>query len=118
MLKLQKTSQMRVAFLRGIKNSVSNTAAETKNYIGQNIRRYGMAAVALWGVSGTTGLTNVNAHAEHRQLYAICQNLNFPMKLQRQWNGCARPKIRWIWRRCLNKQQPCRIWDRFNQALI
>lgn len=65
MLKLQKTSQMRVAFLRGIKNSVSNTAAETKNYIGQNIRRYGMAAVALWGVSGTTGLTNVNAHAEH-----------------------------------------------------
>lgn len=56
---------MRVAFLRGIKNSVSNTAAETKNYIGQNIRRYGMAAVALWGVSGTTGLTNVNAHAEH-----------------------------------------------------
>ena len=39
MLKLQKTSQMRVAFLRGIKNSVCNTAAETINYIGINIRR-------------------------------------------------------------------------------
>ena len=64
----QKAVQLRKKFFIGVKNSVNETVVCIGNDISSKVRRYGLAAVALWGVAGTTGFSNADAHVEQRKI--------------------------------------------------
>ncbi len=64
----QKSVQLRKQFFIGVKNSINDTVVSLGQDIGSKVRRYGLAAVALWGVAGTTGFSNADAHVEQRKI--------------------------------------------------
>ena len=60
--------ELRKKFAIGFKNSLRATVIDMKKEVGAKVRRYGIAAVALWGMSGTAGVSNADAHVEHRDI--------------------------------------------------
>ena len=65
--KFQNTVQLRKKFFIGVKNSTQATMVSLKNDISGKVRRYGMAAIALWGVAGNIGFSNADAHVDKYQ---------------------------------------------------